>query len=88
MYAYVFKTLKYEGRQTGVDVMISIFGDFLPICGEKSAFFSKNNVMIKFLPKTAVLREKTPIILPYFSAKIFLKSQHRSLVGRCQEKKC
>jgi hypothetical protein len=37
--------------ETGVNVMITIFG-------EKLAFFSKNNIMIKFLQEQAVVWKK------------------------------
>jgi hypothetical protein len=33
----------------GVDVMITIFGDFRQLSAKKLAFFSKTNVMIKIL---------------------------------------
>jgi hypothetical protein len=37
--------------ETGADVMITIFGEF---CRQKMAFYSKTNVMIKFLQKLEV----------------------------------
>jgi hypothetical protein len=39
------RCLLYEALKTGVDVMITIFGDFRR---KKLAFFSKTNVMINF----------------------------------------
>jgi hypothetical protein len=48
---------------------------FSTIFGEKLAFFSKNNVMIKSFAKTSSsLSKKTPIFLLNFSPKIFKKS--------------
>jgi hypothetical protein len=38
----------------GVDVMITIFGDFRQFSAKKMAFFSKTNVMIKFLHNLAL----------------------------------
>jgi hypothetical protein len=43
---------------SGVDVMITIFCDFRQFSAKKLAFFSKINVMIKFLQKLAVVRAK------------------------------
>jgi hypothetical protein len=39
----------------GVDVMITIFGDFRPFSAKKLAFFSKTNVMIKFFQNLALI---------------------------------
>jgi hypothetical protein len=39
----------------GVDVMIKIFCDFCLFSAKKLAFFSKTNVMIKFVQKLAVV---------------------------------
>jgi hypothetical protein len=57
------------------------FRRFLPIFGgKKMTLLSKNKVMITFFQKLAVLgAKKPPILSPNFWAKIFLKSQHRSL---------
>jgi hypothetical protein len=44
---------KLTFAQSGVDVMITIFGDFCHFSAKKLAFFSKDNVMIKFLRKVA-----------------------------------
>jgi hypothetical protein len=41
-----------------VDVMITIFSDFCQISAKKLAFFSKTNVMIKFLPNLAMFGVK------------------------------
>jgi hypothetical protein len=61
-----------------VDVMN--FLRFLPIFCEKiGGFISKNNIMIKFLQKLAVGgAKKCQYFCLFFSAKIFLKSKHRS----------
>jgi hypothetical protein len=48
-------------QQTGVDVMITIFCDFSQFSAEKMAFFSKTNVMMKFLQKIAVVSAKNAI---------------------------
>jgi hypothetical protein len=42
------KPLQFRER-SGVDVMITIFGDFRQFAAKKLAFFSKTNVMIKDL---------------------------------------
>jgi hypothetical protein len=39
----------YKVKNTGVDVMITMFCDFRPFSANKFAFFSKINVMIKFM---------------------------------------
>jgi hypothetical protein len=44
----------FKFTKAGVDVMITIFCDFCQFSAKKLAFFSKANVMIKFLPKIAV----------------------------------
>jgi hypothetical protein len=54
----------------GVDVMITIFCDFQQLSAKKLAFFSKTNVMIKFLNNLALFCVKNAI----FSSKVFLKS--------------
>jgi hypothetical protein len=56
--------------KTGVDVMLTFFGFF---GFKKLAFFSNNNVMIKFLQKGSVLSQKNANFLPNFLAKFFLK---------------
>jgi hypothetical protein len=61
--------------------MITIFRDFWQFSAKKLAFFSKTNVMIKFLHNLAYFCVKNAIFLPKFSAKIFQKSQHRSPVA-------
>jgi hypothetical protein len=40
--------------QSGTDVMITIFCDFWQFSAKKLAFFSKNNVMVKFLHNLAL----------------------------------
>jgi hypothetical protein len=63
---------------SGVDVIITIFYDFCQFSAKKMAFFSKSNVCSDqiFAKISCSLSKKTPI----FSAKIFKKSKHRSLV--------
>jgi hypothetical protein len=59
----------------GVDVVITIFRRFLTIFGEKKlAFFSKTNVMIKFLHNTALFGVKNANFLLIVLTKTFLKS--------------
>jgi hypothetical protein len=41
-------------QKSGVDVMITIFGDFRHFLAKKLAFFSKTNVMIKILRDLAL----------------------------------
>jgi hypothetical protein len=40
---------------SGVDVMITIFCDFQQFSAKNLAFFSKTNVMVKFLHKLALI---------------------------------
>jgi hypothetical protein len=58
----------------GVDVMITIFRDFRHFLAKKLAFFSKTNVLIKFLQNLALFWVKNANFLLIFSAKIFKKS--------------
>jgi hypothetical protein len=50
------KNVGYFGEfaQSGVDVMITFFSDFLQFSAKRLAFFSKPNVMIKILQKLAL----------------------------------
>jgi hypothetical protein len=50
----------------GVDVMITIFCDFRQFSAQKLAFFSKNNVTIKFTQKLAVVGTKNANIFAKF----------------------
>jgi hypothetical protein len=47
--------------EPGVDVMVTIFCDFSQFSAEKMAFFSKTNVIMKFLQKIAVVSAKNAI---------------------------
>jgi hypothetical protein len=47
-----FRWMKTSGP--GVDVMITIFGDFRQFLAKKLAFFSKTNVMIKIFHNLAL----------------------------------
>jgi hypothetical protein len=59
-------------KKSGVDVMITIFCDFLPIYGEKNGVFSKTNVMIKVLQKSSSsLRKNINIFAKFFGENIF-----------------
>jgi hypothetical protein len=58
------------------------FLQFFPIFGKKIGVFLNTNVVIKVLHNFALLRIKTPIFSLKFSAKIFLKSLHRSQIWR------
>jgi hypothetical protein len=54
--------------------MITIFCDVLPFSEKKLAFFSKKQCHDHMLPKTSSgFEQKTPMFLPSFCAKIFLK---------------
>jgi hypothetical protein len=56
----------------GVDVMITIFCDLWQFSAKQLAFFSKTNVMIKFLQKLAVVWAKIANILAkFFGENIF-----------------
>jgi hypothetical protein len=75
-----WKTLfrnKLQVRKQGVNVMITIFGDFCHISAEKTGVFLKNHCYDQILAKTSSsLSKKTPIFSPNFSAKIFLKNHN------------
>jgi hypothetical protein len=53
----------------GVDVMITIFGDFWQFSAKKLAFFSKTNVMIKILHILALFCVKNANIFAKFFGK-------------------
>jgi hypothetical protein len=52
------KILSGDGFQTRGRCYDHDFHRFVPIFGEKNGVFSKTNVMIEFLQKLAVVREK------------------------------
>jgi hypothetical protein len=55
----------------GVDVMMTIFCDFCRFSAKNLAFFSKTNVMIKFLPKSSnSLSKKANIFAKNFGENI------------------
>jgi hypothetical protein len=82
----------------GVDVMITIFGDFWNFSAIKLAFFSKTNVMIKFLHNLALFWVKTPIFCHFLRkylkinlknlAKIFKNSLHTSDTCATEPSRC
>jgi hypothetical protein len=53
--------------------MIAIFGDFCQFSAKKLPFFSKTNVMVKFLQKLAVVSAKNANIFVKFLGKNILK---------------
>jgi hypothetical protein len=55
---------------TGVDVMITIFGDIWQFSAKKCVFL-KTNVMINFLPKLASLSKNRYIFGKFFHETIF-----------------
>jgi hypothetical protein len=55
----------------GVDVMITIFCDFRQFSAKKLAFFSKTNVMMKFLFNLALFRVKNAKFCWFFWRKNF-----------------
>jgi hypothetical protein len=57
----------------GVNAMITISCNFLPIFGEKVAFFSETNILIKRLHKLAVVGAKNANIFDEFFGKTILK---------------
>jgi hypothetical protein len=59
-------------ERPGLDVMITILGDFCKFSAKKLAFFSKTNVMIKFLQNLAVcsLSKKCNILAKCFGENI------------------
>jgi hypothetical protein len=75
-----FGNLKTEVAKTyveiikiaGTDVMITIFCDFCQFSAKKLAFFSKTNVMIKFLNNLALFWVKNAnFFAEFFSENIF-----------------
>jgi hypothetical protein len=46
--------IMHLAKTSGVDVMSTIFGDFRQFLAKKLAFFSKTDVMIKFLNNLAL----------------------------------
>jgi hypothetical protein len=73
LWKFIFHSdpIQDQMAQPGVDVMITIFGDFCQFFGEKMAFFSKTDVMIKILHYLALFLVKNANFLQFFSAKIF-----------------
>jgi hypothetical protein len=66
-----FKTflIYSHGPSPGVDVMITIFCDFRQFSAKKMAFFSKTNVMMKFLHNLALFRVKNANFFAEFFSK-------------------
>jgi hypothetical protein len=58
-------------RWPGVDVMITIFGDFCQIQVKKLAVFSNTNVMIKLLYNLALFWVKNANFCNFFRRKYF-----------------
>jgi hypothetical protein len=56
----------FHRNEPGVDLMVIIFCDF-----RQMAFFSKTDVMIKFLQNLALFRVKMSIISAFFGENIF-----------------
>jgi hypothetical protein len=58
-------------RETGIDVMITIFCDFCQFSPKKLAFSSKNNVMIQiFAQFSFVLSQKRHFLQIFFGGNI------------------
>jgi hypothetical protein len=68
----------------GVDVMITIFCDFRQFSAKKLAFFSKTNVVIKFLHNLALFRVKKRKFFRNFWQKYFKNIK----IGPCSIVKC
>jgi hypothetical protein len=68
--------------------MIAIFCDLRQFSAKKLPFFSKTNVMMKNFNKLALFSVKNANFSPIFSAKIFLKLQHLSLVHIAAASQC
>jgi hypothetical protein len=67
-----FRVFSHKIIRPGVDVMITIFCGFCQFSAKVLAFFSKTNVMIKFLQKVALVLAKRPIfLLIFFGENIF-----------------
>jgi hypothetical protein len=57
----------------GIDVMITIFCDFWQFSAEKTAFFSKTNVMINFFQNLALFCVKNANFFANFFGENILK---------------
>jgi hypothetical protein len=57
--------------ESGVDVMITIFGDFYKFSTKNLAFSLKNKVMMQILQKISVVLAKTPFLQKKFGENIF-----------------
>jgi hypothetical protein len=70
----------------GARVVITFFGDLGQFSAKKMAFFSKTDVMIKFLYNLAlhILSQKRKKNLPIFGAKIF-KNHNTGPWGQCRD---
>jgi hypothetical protein len=64
---------KSEAGRPGVDVMITIFGDFWQFSAKKLAFFSKTNVMIKLLHNSALVWVENANFCAEFFGETILK---------------
>jgi hypothetical protein len=60
------------GRLRGVDVIITIFGDFCQFATKKLAFFSETNVMIKILHNLALFCVKNANFFAEFFGENFI----------------
>jgi hypothetical protein len=67
----------------GTDVMITIFCDFCQFLAKKLAFFSKTNVMIKFLHNLALFRVKNGNFFAEFFGENILKIITSGNPGHC-----
>jgi hypothetical protein len=57
-------------NKSGTDVMVTSFSDVLQFSAKKLAFFTKTNVMIKFLNNLALFWFKNAKFLPFIGENI------------------
>jgi hypothetical protein len=67
---------RFVGSVPGVDVMITIFGDFSQFLAKKLAFFLNTNVMIKFFQHLALFRVKNANFIVKFFGENILKNHN------------
>jgi hypothetical protein len=66
---------------SGVDVMITMFGDFCQFSAQKIGVFSKKQCYVNIFAKTgSIFESKTPIFSPNIFGENIQKSWHRSQI--------
>jgi hypothetical protein len=76
LHLHDFSRFYFVSSLPGVDVMITIFGDFRQFSAKKLAFFSKTNVMIKFLHILALFWVKNANFFTEFIGENIFKNHN------------